>query len=100
MVFINTNSRRIKLRATEILRSMLDLIDQLDNPIDRAPQSNTDDSRFRQIYDILQNRKSPSTEPNEIVANVDSVTNLAGGGVNGPKHVDDIRVKDPRGFRS
>ena len=34
-----------------------------------------------------------------VVSDVDSVTTLAGGGVNGSKHVDDIRVKDPRGFR-
>jgi hypothetical protein len=39
-----------------------------------------------------------SNTPNEIVADVDSVTTLAGGGVNGPKHPHDIRVKDPRGF--
>jgi hypothetical protein len=36
--------------------------------------------------------------PNEIVTNVDSVTTDAGGGLNGPKHVDDLRVKDPRGW--
>jgi hypothetical protein len=36
--------------------------------------------------------------PNEIVSDVDSVTTLAGSGVNGPKDPKDIRVKDPRGF--
>jgi hypothetical protein len=46
---------------------------------------------------------APSTgplanSPNEVVADVDAVTTLAGGGVNGPKHPDDIRVKDPRGY--
>ena len=39
-----------------------------------------------------------ANSPNEVVAPVDAVTTLAGGGVNGPKHPADIRVKDPRGF--
>jgi len=37
-------------------------------------------------------------EPTEIVADIDSVTSDAGGGVNAPRHPDDIRVKDPRGY--
>jgi hypothetical protein len=39
-----------------------------------------------------------ANEPNEVVSDVDSVTVDAGGGVNGSKHSDDIRVKDPRGY--
>ena len=39
-----------------------------------------------------------ANSPNEVVADIEAVTTDAGGGVNGPKHVDDIRVKDPRGF--
>jgi hypothetical protein len=89
------------LRATEIVRSILDLLDKLEQPqTSFEPGSDDTDSRFRQIYAILQNRKPVSTEPNETVSGVDSVTTLAGGGVNGPKHSDDIRVKDPRGYRT
>jgi len=29
---------------------------------------------------------------------IEAVTTDAGGGVNGPKHPADIRVKDPRGY--
>lgn len=39
-----------------------------------------------------------SNTPNEVVAPVEAVTTSAGGGVNGPKHPADIRVKDPRGY--
>jgi len=39
-----------------------------------------------------------ANSPNEIVTDVDAITTLAGGGVNGPKDPADIRVKDPRGF--
>lgn len=88
------------MRATEIVRSILDLLDRLEQPTNSEHLGSADtDSRFRQIYAILQNRKPVSTEPNETVSGVDSVTTLAGGGVNGPKHADDIRVKDPRGYR-
>lgn len=56
--------------------------------------------RFKQIFAMLDNpSQGPlANSPNEIVSNIDSVTFDAGGGVNGPKHPADIRVKDPRGF--
>jgi hypothetical protein len=51
---------------------------------------------------VLANRDAPtqySNTPNEIVTDVASVTTDVGGGPNGIKHPDDIRVKDPRGYR-
>jgi hypothetical protein len=36
-----------------------------------------------------------ANSPNPVVAPVEAVTTLAGGGLNGPKHPHDIRVKDP-----
>jgi hypothetical protein len=39
-----------------------------------------------------------ANSPNEVVAPVSAVTTDAGGGLNGPKHPDDIRVKDPKGY--
>jgi hypothetical protein len=39
-----------------------------------------------------------ANSPNEVVAPVSAVTTDAGGGVNSPKHPDDIRVKDPKGY--
>jgi len=91
------------MRATDIIRSVLDLIDQVDTK-EQEPTAEIEvtgdgeQSRFKQIVAMLSNRDSGGYEntPNEIVSNVDSVTSDAGGGLNGPKHPDDIRVKDPR----
>ena len=97
------------MRATDIIRDVLDLIDQIDQSEEQAPtatieiepeQGEAEASRFKQIFAMLSNPSHGplANSPNEVVADVDSVTTLAGGGVNGPKHPDDIRVKDPRGF--
>ena len=92
------------MRTTDIIRSVLDLIDQVevkqDTPIEIPNEPGEQTSRFKQIFAMLSNRGQGeySNTPNEIVADVDAVTTNAGGGVNGPKHPADIRVKDPRGF--
>lgn len=89
------------MRTTEIIRSVLDLIDQIevkqDTPIEIPNEPGEQTSRFKQIFAMLSNRGQGeySNTPNEIVADVDAVTTNAGGGVNGPKHPHDIRVKDP-----
>jgi hypothetical protein len=83
---------------------VLDLIDQVevkqDTSIEIPNESGEQTSRFKQIYAMMSNKGQGeySNTPNEVVADVDAVTTLAGGGLNGPKHPDDIRVKDPRGF--
>ena len=101
------------MRANEIIRSLLDLIDGVDG-IEQELQSepvviavepeqeyeHDDVRRFKQIIDILDNptdgTNSPfSNAPNEVVADVESVTTAAGGGVNGPKHPSDQRVQHP-----
>jgi len=92
------------MRTTDIIRSVLDLIDQVevkqDTSIEIPNESGEQTSRFKQIYAMMSNKGQGeySNTPNEVVADVDAVTTLAGGGLNGPKHPDDIRVKDPRGF--
>jgi hypothetical protein len=92
------------MRTTDIIRSVLDLIDQVevkqDTSIEIPNESGEQTSRFKQIFAMLSNRGQGeySNTPNEIVADVDAVTTLAGGGINGPKHPADIRIKDPRGF--
>ena len=89
------------MRTTEIIRSVLDLIDQIevkqDTPIEIPNEPGEQTSRFKQIFAMLSNRGQGeySNTPNEIAADVDAVTTNAGGGVNGPKHPHDIRVKDP-----
>jgi hypothetical protein len=99
------------MRATDIVRQVLDLLDQVEGEHDietgiipdetcGAEQGEPIAGRFKQIFAMLD---APSTgplanSPNEVVADVDAVTTLAGGGVNGPKHLDDIRVKDPGAY--
>ena len=96
------------MRAQDIIRAVLDLLDQEEQQqtsmsVDVAVPNEPGEqgSRFKQILAMLQNRDSASplsNAPNEVVADIEAVTTDAGGGVNGPKHPDDIRVKDPRGF--
>lgn len=94
------------MRATELIRAVLDLLDQHEQHDQEMygqeePERYTQDdeqARFNQILSILQTKDMPTpcaNTPNEVVAPVDAVTTLAGGGVNGPKHPHDIRVKDP-----
>ncbi len=93
------------MRATDVVRQVLDLLDAMDsddtvNADVTVVQNAEPDNRFRQILAMLNSESfgNYANTPNEIVSDVDSVTTLAGGGVNGPKDPKDIRVKDPRGF--
>jgi hypothetical protein len=93
------------MTTTDMIRAVLDLIDTFDKDHkegnkESPPKDNEELRRFEQIAAVLANRGPQyySNSPNEIVTNVDSVTTGAGGGLNGPKHVDDLRVKDPRGW--
>ena len=95
------------MRATDIVRQVLDLLDQVegehdiqDDTIDaevHIHQNNEPDDRFKSILAMLDSDSfGPlANSPNEVVAPVSAVTTDAGGGVNGPKHPADIRVKDP-----
>lgn len=95
------------MRATDIIRGVLDLIDQVDSAEGEKPtatieiepeQGEAEASRFKQIFAMLSNPSHGplGNSPNEVVADIHSVTDHAGGGVNGPRHPDDIRIKDPR----
>ena len=95
------------MRATDIVRQVLDLLDAVEGQHDLKPeaevhinQNNEPDDRFKSILAMLDSDSfGPlANSPNEVVAPIEAVTTDAGGGVNGPKHPDDIRVKDPRGF--
>tara|TARA_B110000305_G_scaffold133840_1_gene149386 strand:- start:24 stop:311 length:288 start_codon:yes stop_codon:yes gene_type:complete len=89
------------MRANDIIRAVLDILDRSEQEVDNIPnEPGEKNSRFKQIFAMLDN---PSTgplanSPNEIVADIDSVTTNAGGGINGPKHPHDIRVKDPSAY--
>lgn len=95
------------MRATDIIRNVLDLLDQIDDQEGQAPtatieiepeQGESEASRFKQIFAMLSNPSHGplGNSPNEVITDIDSVTCDAGGGVNGPRHPDDIRIKDPR----
>ena len=99
------------MRATDIVRQILDLLDQVEGQHDIEPTVIPNDTcgaeqgepiagRFKQIFAMLD---APSNgplanSPNEVVAPVSAVTTDAGGGVNGPKDPADIRVKDPGAY--
>jgi hypothetical protein len=96
------------MRATDIIRGVLDLIDQVDcaqnsepaiavvaDPINDLPPAG-EDTRFKHIFAMLSaERENPGiydNSPNETVAGIDAVTKDASGGQSGPKHPSDIRA--------
>lgn len=95
------------MRATEIIRSILDLIDHVDAEQSAEPEvvsitavaepatgpHGDDVNRFRQIFDLLsaQTTQIYDNSPAEVVSGIESVTTHAGGGWNGPKNPADMR---------
>jgi len=91
------------MSARDLLRAVLDILDSEEGQVKAdvtVNQNDEPDNRFKQILAMLDaDSFGPlANSPNEVVADVDAVTTLAGGGLNGPKHPADIRVKDPRGY--
>jgi hypothetical protein len=100
------------MRATDIIRELLCLIDVIDSkkagaeevvaePVVSVNDPLDDGSRrFKQIFDILSREREGqyANSPTETIAGIASVTTDAGGGLNGPKHPHDIRVKDPSAY--
>ena len=87
--------------SADLFRTLLALLDQESQQEEPAEQGEPQASRFRQILAMLDNpSQGPlANSPNEVISDVDSVTTLAGGGLNGPKHPHDIRVKDPGAYQ-
>jgi len=95
------------MKATDQIRLILDLVDALSEPSSTELPSaaitvqdmplDDDNRRFSQIQDLVSSTLQSiyANEPHEKVANIDAVTTLAGGGINSPKHPEDIRIKDP-----
>ena len=92
------------MSARDLLRAVLDILDAEDEQKVKADitinQNDEEPSHFKQILAMLDaDSFGPlANSPNEVVAPVDAVTTDAGGGVNGPKHPHDIRVKDPSAY--
>jgi hypothetical protein len=99
------------MRAHEIIRGILDLIDSIDGTKDLQMKSDLEAcvvepempadaeiNRFKQIaglLDVLPDNAEFQNEPKEVYLGIAAVTTDAGGGINGPKHPNDLRVKDP-----
>jgi hypothetical protein len=91
------------MRINDIIRSVLDIIDQVDTDADQLDDTpvgyaNDDLARFKQIAGIAGDTGEMSVlanSPNEEYADIAAVTTDAGGGVNGPKHPADMRGDHP-----
>lgn len=96
------------MRATDIIRGLLDLIDNVDQdsketvvsvtdtpPSDDPIVTGIDTNRFKHIFAMLDAERSEppmySNSPNAVVADIDAVTCDAGGGWNGPKNPADMK---------
>ena len=88
------------MRVSEIIRQVLDVIDQaeaqeVEQPVEDMGYSEQDIKRFRQIAGLITN-KQYSTEPNEQYMDLDAVTVDAGSDSwQGTKHPADIKGEHP-----
>ena len=80
------------MKATEFIRDILDLIDKIDCDNTGVEIQSDADRAADQVANLVTDLYSNyTTAPNERYADITSVTTGAGGGVNGPKHPDDLR---------
>jgi hypothetical protein len=89
------------MRATDIVRQVLDLLDAVEDSHKHDHSEHEPESRFKQIFSMIDaDSCGPlANSPNEVIAPVSAVTTDAGGGINGPKHSADIRVKDQGAYQ-
>jgi len=91
------------MRIQEIIRQVLDIIDQAEaqqpeQPVEDTAYSDNDLKRFRQIVDLAAEpeHQEYSNQPNEQYADIDAVTVDAGSDSwQGTKHPADIRGEHP-----
>lgn len=86
------------MRATDVVRMTLDLIDIIDKPepkieVQVATDEPEEEQRFASVFKMLQARQPGEygNSPNEVVADIEDVTTAIKG------VPQDGRVKDPRG---
>lgn len=87
------------MRATDIIRSVLDLLDNLDDrepkidiSIDGIPQEQPpEEPRFASVFKMLTDRRAGEygNSPNEVVADVEDITTAVRG------EPQDVRMTDP-----
>lgn len=80
------------MKATEIIRNLLDLIDQID--CEQDPLSvDSIDGAFATIFTKLSTEKTNyDNSPDPHIQGIANVTTDAGGGWNGPKNPADLRA--------
>lgn len=90
------------MRATEIIRGLLDLIDGIDQQERKIEADVTiaaqgdDVRRFKQIVDLEDKSDTPYVNsPDEKYSGIAAVTTDAGGGWQAPKHPADIKGEHP-----
>jgi len=97
------------MRATDIIRNVLDMIDAINRrpqaaviiSTDSEQESSLDDEsrRLEQVQDLqTPPPQGFANQPQERVSDISAVTTAAGGGMNGPKHPADLRVKDASAY--
>ena len=86
------------MRATDVVRMTLDLIDIIDKPepkieVQVATDEPEEEQRFASVFKMLQARGPGEygNSPNEVVADIEDITTAVRG------EPQDARVKDPRG---
>jgi len=82
------------MRATEIIRNLLDLVDNLDGKDDEKldfADEVSSDCGCGDDCDCPDCQSKLANSPDTVIATVDMVTKDAGGGVNGPKHPADLK---------
>ena len=89
--------------ATEIIKGFIEVLNRIqdrDQEVENQMKADGDD-RPSQIQDLKSSEPtSYSNSPQDKIADIDSVTINAGGGVNGPKHPSDIRGEHPSMYPS
>ena len=90
------------MRATEIIRGLLDLIDKVEDQTEQATQDTYYDDEARRMDQVddftgsCDSGQMYANEPDETVGGIEVVTTLAGGGWQEPKHPNDIRGEHGR----
>lgn len=97
------------MKATEILRAFLDILDRAEQIEPQVTVTNINmddpsagDRRMQAIQDLLPTDDcgcAPANAPQEKYADIDAVTTLAGGGMHEPKEPEDIRGEHGSMFR-
>jgi hypothetical protein len=93
---INILDRKNIMRAHELIRGVLDLIEKIEAEEEQETAEQFYDDESRRMNQIADLQKEPDTSayansPTTAYASITAVTTDAGGGTNGPKHPADIR---------